>query len=125
MDTVVWNSIPGITGVRRPDPNSVRITCANDWSISLVWGPRTYSDNRNVPVERRLEQLTSSTCEIAVFDPTDEFFPFEGDEILGWVDRPTAERLIRAVASGDVSSLEAIAAGDEAASETEPKRLSR
>lgn len=61
--------------------NGFHLVFANDISISVIWGPGTYSDNRNKEISfKDNETMTSKTAEIMIWDMKND------RDILWWGD---------------------------------------
>tara|TARA_R110002020_G_scaffold470874_1_gene697120 strand:- start:63 stop:374 length:312 start_codon:yes stop_codon:yes gene_type:complete len=65
------------------------ITFENGWAISIQWHRGAYCDHKN------------GNAEVAVFDPSEEFFPLTfHDDVLGWQTPDEIAELISQVSQG-------------------------
>jgi len=66
----------------------------NGFSVSVQWGPRTYSDNYNESHDSK--NLISKTAEVAIMSPTGSLIgPDDSDNVYSYV---TADQLLEILA---------------------------
>jgi hypothetical protein len=65
------------------------ITLANNYKVSVQWGPGTYSDNRYCSGLGAYDNATwtSETAEIALFSPCGKLVYCGGDDVRGWQNK--------------------------------------
>ena len=80
-----------------------RIFTPNGWTISVGFGSYHYCSNRQMspfmsPMPFK-EAIKGDDCEIAIFDPNDDWFvPHGGDQVWGYVSTQTLLKVVDAVA---------------------------
>lgn len=87
-----------------------RIEFTNGFALSVQWGPGNYCDRRygDFDAPSRVDSWTATSAEIAVFAPSGEFVPLDGDDVAGWVT-PNKVAAVMAVVSA-AESCEALSA---------------
>lgn len=72
------------------------MTFSNGWTVSVQWGPGTYSDNYHTNFDTVKD---STTAEIAAWDANKNWHQFEGDQVMGWVHPDQVANFIALIAS--------------------------
>ena len=80
------------------------ITFANDWTLSVQWGPGTYSSNRDYPSfpdhatsYRKAGEKGSATAEIAAWHgpASNDWLEWDNhDKVAGWVSPDTIAKVM-------------------------------
>jgi hypothetical protein len=67
--------------------NGFHLVFGNDISISVIWGPGTYSDNRDKHKFVDDVIMTSKTAEIMIWDMKNDrdILWWGSDEVIGWL----------------------------------------
>lgn len=83
----------------------VRITFANGWAISVQWGPGNYITDRTMDwnAPRKQDFTGSVDAEIAMFDPSGNWYRPEGedwgDDVMGHLKPDEVLRYMNLIAS--------------------------
>lgn len=76
------------SGFRELAGHGFQITLKNGYTISVIFGFGTYSDNRDKPMQlmfKHAERLESTNAEIAVLKPNGKFLKMDKyDLVVGW-----------------------------------------
>lgn len=93
------------------DRHRLKVVFKNGYTVSIVWGPGTYSDNHGVifgSVVCPGFKTNPNKVEVGVWDARNEWathkFDFDGTgdgQVIGWVGREQLYKILTAVARED------------------------
>ena len=83
--------------VNQTTGSGFQMTFSNGWTVSVQWGPSTYSDNYNAGSFEK--GMTSKTAEIGAWDDQGNWHQFEGDTVMGWVHPDQVANFIALIAN--------------------------